>query len=72
MSTWEGLVLLLLTVIAWFLYQIAKQLSYLTGKRIKLSIFNRQIQGGQFTSKLKTKAKTKPKLDEGPIEKLPN
>lgn len=70
MSTGESLIVSLLTVIAWLLYQIVKQLSYLTGKRIKMSIFNRQVQGVQFKSK--SKAKSKPKLDEGPIEKLPN
>ena len=70
MSTAETLIVLLLTVITWFLYQKAKQLSYISGRRIKLSIFNRQVQGVNFKSKLKAKAK--PKIDEGPIEKLPN
>jgi hypothetical protein len=70
MSTAETIIIFLLAVIAWFLYQIAKQLSYMTGKRIKLSIFNRQVQGVSFKTKLKTKSK--PKIDEGPIEKLPN
>jgi hypothetical protein len=70
MSTAEILIILLLTCITWFLYQIAKQLSYISGKRIKLSIFNRQVQGVQLKKKIR--AKTEPKIDEGPLEKLPN
>lgn len=70
MSTAEYIIVLLLAVIAWFLYQISKQLSYMTGKRIKLSIFNRQVQGVSFKQKIKAKAQ--PKIDEGPLEKLPN
>lgn len=70
MTTGESLIIVLLAMIAWFLYQIAKQLSYMTGKRIKLSIFHRQVQGMRYKSKIKEKSK--PKLDEGPLEKLPN
>jgi len=36
MNQAETLIILLLIIIAYFLYQIAKQLSYLTGVRIKL------------------------------------
>jgi hypothetical protein len=70
MTTAETLIIFLLAMITWFLYQIARQLSYITGKRIKLSIFHRQVQGISLKSKLKKK--TEAKIDEGPIEKLPN
>ena len=40
MSQGETLISIILIVIAYFLYHIAKQLSYLTGKRLKISIFN--------------------------------
>lgn len=70
MSPGESLIILLLTVIAWLLYQIVKQLSYLTGRLIRLSIFNRPVRGVQFSSKARTK--TKSKLDEDPLKKLPN
>lgn len=68
MSTSESLIVLLLIVIAWFLYQIAKQLSYLTGKRIRFAPFNKQLQGMRFKSKLKAKTKE----NEVPLEKLTN
>lgn len=70
MTLAESLIIFLLAFIAWLLYQIARQLSYLTGKKITLSVFNRQLQWMQFTSKVRVK--TKPKLDESPVEKLPN
>lgn len=40
MTLGETLITLLLIVIAFLLYQIAKQLSYITGKRIKISLYN--------------------------------
>lgn len=40
MTTGETLILLVLVIIAYFLYHIAKQLSYLTGKRMKISLFS--------------------------------
>ena len=39
MSQGETLISLLLLVIIYFLYHIAKQLSFLTGKRLKISFF---------------------------------
>jgi len=36
MSSGETIISILLGVISYFLYQIAKQLSYLTGKRLKM------------------------------------
>lgn len=59
MSQGESLIVLLLGIIAYFLYQIVKQLSYLTGKRFKIAL-------PKFP---KPKFKIK-KLDEDP--KLPN
>ncbi len=38
MSIGETVIAFLLGVIAWLLYQIAKQLSYLTGKRIRFRL----------------------------------
>ncbi|MBA3723451.1 MAG: hypothetical protein H0W89_00965 [Candidatus Levybacteria bacterium] len=64
MTTGETLIAFLLAIIIWLLYQIAKQLSYMTGKRLKFSFFNQQIQRFRF--------KTKPKAKEEPFEKLPN
>jgi hypothetical protein len=40
MSQGETLISILLIVIAYLLYHIAKQLSYLTGRKIKFSFFN--------------------------------
>jgi hypothetical protein len=42
MSQGETIISLLLLVIIYFLYHIAKQLSYLTGKRLKISFMNWQ------------------------------
>lgn len=39
MTQGETLISLLLIIIAYLLYQIAKQLSYLTGKKLKISFF---------------------------------
>lgn len=38
MTQGETFIALLLAVIAYFLYQIAKQLSYLTGRRFKIGL----------------------------------
>lgn len=38
MNQTETLIVILLTLITYFLYQITKQLSYLTGKRIKFRL----------------------------------
>ncbi|MEK7572237.1 MAG: hypothetical protein AAB553_08255 [Patescibacteria group bacterium] len=43
MSLFDTIIILLLTIIAYFLYHIAKQLSYLTGRRIKISFFNKTL-----------------------------
>ncbi len=43
MTSGETVIALLLGIIAWFLYQIAKQLSYLTGKKIRFRFFNWKI-----------------------------
>ncbi len=40
MTFGEFLITIMLAIIASFLYQIAKQLSYITGKRIKISFYN--------------------------------
>ncbi|MGI8420425.1 MAG: hypothetical protein ACR2LN_07355 [Candidatus Levyibacteriota bacterium] len=40
MSQGETLISILLIVIAYLLYHIAKQLSYLTGKKLKFTFFN--------------------------------
>lgn len=38
MTQGETIIILLLTAITYFLYQIAKQLSHLTGRRMKLTL----------------------------------
>jgi hypothetical protein len=65
MSTGESLIILLLIIIAYFLYQIAKQLTYITGKRMKLSLF-----GKSYTAYFKPKVKPLPKVEKE--EKLTN
>lgn len=63
----QTLIIFLLTVIAYFLYHIAKQLSYLTGHRIKISLFNKQIYNG-LTRKRPKEVKREEKIEP----KLPN
>lgn len=63
MTTGETFISLLLIVIAYFLYHIAKQLSYLTGKRLKISFMQ---WGGRTQYPLRKTRK------EEPPEKLPN
>lgn len=65
MSFGETIISALLLVIAYFLYHIAKQLSYLTGKRIKITLFNKELYNGlkrKFTEEKKTKEKPSPRL----------
>lgn len=62
MSQGETLISILLALIAYFLYQIAKQLSYLTGKRIKFG-----LRIPKFTSENFKKKKV-----EEDTRKLPN
>ena len=38
MNQAETIIIILLSIIAYFLYQIAKQLSFLTGKRLKFRL----------------------------------
>jgi len=63
MTQGESLISILLIIIIYLLYQIAKQLSYLTGKRLKISFFNWQINKIHFKQKPPKKS---------PPEKLPN
>jgi len=42
MTQGETIIALLLLIIIYFLYHIARQLSYLTGKKIKISFMNWQ------------------------------
>jgi hypothetical protein len=58
MNSGETLIILLLSVIAYFLYHIAKQLSYLTGKRLKFTFFN--WQGSKSFPKRRVKEKSEP------------
>ena len=64
MTQGEFVISILLIIIAYFLYQITKQLSYITGKRLKISFFNWQI------NKFPRKQNLPKKKD--PPEKLPN
>ena len=61
MSSGESFIGILLLVVIYFLYQITKQLSYLTGRRFKLKFPNWQGNKPVFKPKLKPKE-----------EKLPN
>jgi hypothetical protein len=63
MTQGETFISILLVIIIYFLYHIAKQLSYLTGKRLKISFFNWQ------TNKISFKPKPHKK---DPPEKLTN
>jgi hypothetical protein len=38
MTQAEGIIILLLCIIAYFLYQIAKQLSFLTGRKLRFHL----------------------------------
>jgi|GEM_PF-2323486 len=54
MSQGETLISLLLILVVYFLYQIAKQLTYVTGKRMRLPQFTRTMSHRlkkSFTSK---------------------
>jgi hypothetical protein len=64
MAQGETLISILLLIIIYFLYQITKQLSYLTGKRFKISFFNWH----SYKPILKPKQSSK----KPPEEKLPN
>ena len=64
MTQGESFISILLIIIAYLLYQIAKQLSYLTGKRLKISFFNWQIT--------KPVPKHKPSSQTTPPERLKN
>jgi hypothetical protein len=64
MTQGESVISILLIVIVYFLYQIIRQLSYITGKRLKISFFNWQIN--KFPRK-----QNLPKRKDLP-EKLPN
>lgn len=57
MSQGESLIAILLAVIAYLLYIIAKQLSHITGVRIKFPF-------GEWTSKKSPKQKPLPKIEE--------
>lgn len=70
MSQGEVIIAFLLAVIAWLLYQIAKQLSYLTGRRIKLSIFNKELYN-DMKRKFAADEKKKREKDDLPT-RLPN
>lgn len=63
MSQGETVISILLLVIIFFLYQIAKQLSYLTGRKIRISLFNWQQQYLSFPHK---------KSKKQPPKNLPN
>lgn len=63
MTQGEFLISILLAIIAWLLYQILRQLSYLTGRRFKFSLPGWQ----HFTSSIPS-GKHKKK----PPEHLPN
>ncbi len=63
MSQDETLISVLLLIIIYFLYHIARQLSYLTGRKIKFTLFNLQ------TSKFKLPPKKQKKQSP---EHLPN
>jgi hypothetical protein len=67
MTTGETLITLLLIIIVYLLYHIAKQLSYLTGKRIKISFLNWQVNKPFQIPKLPVKPTKKT-----PPEKLVN
>lgn len=64
MAQGESFISIILIVIAYLLYQIAKQLSYLTGKRLKISLFNWHIN--------KPSGKQNTKHDKDFSENLPN
>lgn len=63
MTQGESLIAILLAVIAYLLYQIAKQLTFLTGKKMRSPFI------GMFSSKTSYKPKTKTDKQE---QKLPN
>jgi uncharacterized protein involved in outer membrane biogenesis len=63
MNEGESFISILLVIIIYFLYQIARQLSYITGKKIKISFFNWQ----NYKPYIKQKSQKKT-----PTEKLPN
>lgn len=70
MTQGEVLIAFLLALIAWFLYQIARQLSYLTGRKVKFSLFNKELYNGvkrKFAQEKKKKSER-----EISLSKLPN
>jgi len=58
MNSGETLIIFLLGIIAYFLYHIAKQLSYLTGKRLKLPFSH--WRGAKSFPKRRVKEKSEP------------
>jgi len=62
MNSGETLIIFLLGIIAYFLYQIAKQLSYLTGKRLKFTFFNWQGSKSFPKRRVKEKSESDPHL----------
>jgi len=62
MSKGETLISLLLIIIAYLLFQILKQLSYLTGRRFKISFFNWQSYKPVFKNKQSSKKSSEEKL----------
>jgi hypothetical protein len=62
MNQAETMIILLLIVIAYFLYQIARQLSYLTGIKIKLPFAQWKIPKRTVQSEPKSKQQKKEKL----------
>lgn len=67
MNLLDLIIIFLLTLIVYFLYHIAKQLSYLTGRRITFKLFNKQLY-----THLSRKKTTPEKKKEEPEEKLVN
>jgi len=59
MTQGETIISLLLIVIAWILYQIAKQLSFLTGRKIKFSFprFTQKVRLPETRKKEESKEK---------------
>ena len=62
MAQGETLISILLLIIIYFLYHIVKQLSYLTGKRFKISFFNWQSYKPIFKQKQPSKKPSEEKL----------
>jgi len=71
MSQGETLISLLLILVVYFLYQIAKQLTYVTGKRMRLPQFTRTISH-RLKKSFANKHVHKDSSEEDLPTKLPN